>query len=512
LPPDAFAPEALGAGRGGSLVHGLDEAAVVGLVTAPAGHDLTEPDIALARAIHQETEGSPFFIGEILRHLSESGAIFQEGERWTFKGDIAGLGVPEGIKEVIGRRLNRLSEETNKVLHLAAVIGRQSDVALLTRIAETPEDAILDALDEAAAAALVAEVSGTADRFAFSHALIRTTLYEELTAARRARLHRKIVEALEELTGANPEARIDELAHHWLAATQVGDQAKAIRYARQAGDRALANLAFEAAAHYERALAVLEPRDADGRRLRCDLLLALGDVQRRAGSPSYRETVATAVDVARTLGAGERLARAVLGHARPGGFYANPTVVDEGLLALYEEARAALGDMDSLLRARVLGQLATEFVFTPERERRHALSRDARRLPRPLGRCRAPLHRRAGDERAPRRAPVDRAHAPGPRCSSTATPPATPRAPASSSPPAAPRPSSLAWRASWYASNGCSSDSPVARRCQVIRRKGSSGAHRLTVATAAKLPVSVLGAPGAQMTGCHGHWRECAER
>src|SRR5262249_38633854 len=163
------------------------------------------------------------------------------------KGDIAGLGIPEGIKEVIGRRLSRLSEQTNKVLQLAAVIGRQFDLSLLTRIAETREDEILDALDQAVAAALVSETPGTADRFAFSHALVRTTLYEELTSARRARLHRKVGEALEELTGGNPDARIDELAHHWLAATQVSDQAKAIGYARQAGDRALANLAFEEA-------------------------------------------------------------------------------------------------------------------------------------------------------------------------------------------------------------------------------------------------------------------------
>jgi len=98
-------------------------------------HELTAPGIVLARALHHETEGSPFFIGEILCHLNESGAIFQEGDRWTYKGDIAGLGIPEGIKEVIGRRLSRLSEEKNKVVHLAAVIGRQFDVALLTQIA-----------------------------------------------------------------------------------------------------------------------------------------------------------------------------------------------------------------------------------------------------------------------------------------------------------------------------------------------------------------------------------------
>jgi tetratricopeptide (TPR) repeat protein len=243
----------------------------------------------------------------------------------------------------------------------------------------------------------VSEVRGSAAQFTFRHALIRTTLYEELSATRQARLHRRVGESLEDLVQAKPGTRIEELAHHWLAATQAADPAKAIGYARQAGERALAGLAFEAAAHFERALAVVEPRDADVRRLRCDLLIALGDVQRRAGNPSYRETAATAVDVTRALGDGERLARAILGHARPGGFVANTNVVDERLLALYEEARAALGDADTLLRARVLGQLAVELIYSSERERRHALSREAvaiaRRLGDPLGLAQALNHR-----------------------------------------------------------------------------------------------------------------------
>ena len=145
-----------------------------------------------------------------------------------------------------------------------------------------------------------------------------------------------------------------------------GGRGKAIGYARQAGERALANLAFEeAAAHFERALGVLEPRDPDGERLRCDLLLALGDAQRRGGDARYRETVANAVAVARALGDGERLALAALASARPGGVMANANVVDEGLIALYEEASGALGEADSLLRARVLGQLAVELIYTP---------------------------------------------------------------------------------------------------------------------------------------------------
>jgi predicted ATPase len=217
-----------------------------------------------------------------------------------------------------------------------------------------------------------------------------------MSATRRARLHRRVGEALEDLEQAKPGTRIEELAHHWLAATDAADAAKAIGYARQAGERALAGLAFEeAAAHFERALAVLEPRDADGRRLRCDLLIALGDVQRRAGNASYRETVATAVEVARSLGDGERLALAVLGHARPGGFVASAAAVEDALLALYEEASAALGEADSLLRARLLGQLAVELVYTPEtRAASRAVGRGGRDRPSPW----RPARPRAGDQ------------------------------------------------------------------------------------------------------------------
>ncbi len=436
-------------------LHGLDDAAVETLVAAVARHELDEALVALAHAIRRETEGNPFFIGEVIRHLSESGALFEEGGRWTYQGEIAALGIPEGVREVIGRRLGRLSETTNRVLGLAAVIGRQFDLALLAKIVEASslllrsprvsvesqtsgpmrspgnefpgsvdpsrlkptantsvespsgdfsgtqpgnsfpggalattsaiEDAVLDALDEATAAALVSEVRGGSEQFTFRHALIRTTLYEELSAPRRARLHQRVGEALEDLVRPTPGARIEELAYHWLAATHAADPGKAIRYTRQAGERALAGLAFEeAAAYFERALGVLDPRDADGERLHCDLLLALAEAQRWAGGVRYRETVARAVEAARTLGDGPRLALAALANATPSGA-TDTNLVDEALIALYEEAIVTVGDADSLLRARLLGQLAGELIYTPHRERRDALTREAVAIARRLG-------------------------------------------------------------------------------------------------------------------------------
>ena len=368
-------------------LRGLDEAGIIAFVTAAAGHDLDPPELAMARAIGQETEGSPLFIAETLRNLSESGAVLREGDRWVLRAGSHDLGIPQGVKETIGRRLSRLTESTNKTLSLASVIGREFDLGLLEQIAGMPEDAILDAIDEAKAAALVAEVGGEVERYAFTHALVRATLYDELSPARRARLHRRVGAALERLTETRPGQRVDELARHWMAATTIGDSSKAIAYARQAAERALAGLAFEEAAnYYEQSLAALQHHDRSGDLLRCDLMIALSDAQRRAGEADYRRAMTEAVTIARSLGDSRRLAMAVLVSARPGGTVANATVVDHELIALFEEALVGLRDEDDeVLRAKILARLSVELLYTVEFDRRHRLSGEALAIARRSG-------------------------------------------------------------------------------------------------------------------------------
>jgi tetratricopeptide (TPR) repeat protein len=250
---------------------------------------------------------------------------------------------------------------------------------LLEQIAEMPEDAILDAIDEAKAAALVAEVGGEVERYTFTHALVRATLYDDISPARRARMHRRVGAALERLTETRPGQRIDELARHWMAATTIGDSSKAIAYARQAAEQALAGLAFEEAAkYYEQALAALPPDDRDSDPLRCDLLIALSDAQRRAGEADFHRAMTEAVRIARSLGDSRRLAMAVLVSARPGGTLANASVVDHALIALYEEALAGLREEgDDVLRAKLLAQLSAELLYTAEFDRRRRLSGEA---------------------------------------------------------------------------------------------------------------------------------------
>jgi DNA-binding winged helix-turn-helix (wHTH) protein/tetratricopeptide (TPR) repeat protein len=361
---------------------GLDEDDVAEFVSAAVGHELGEGQLALARAICRDTEGSPLFVGEILRDLMDSGAALGGGEQRDIPGGISFV-IPEGVKEAIGRRLSRLSATTNKVLSIASVIGLEFELKVLKQVAEMPEVTILDALDEASSAALVADAAPQGECYAFTHMLMRATLYEALNSTRRARMHERVGTALEQLTSNG--RYVDELARHWMAATTLGDATKAINFTRQAGDRALAGLAFEQAAkYYEQALSQLT--DPNAALLRCDLLMALGDAQRRAGDPKYRETVAHAVRIARSLGDSRRFALSVLGNARPQYPYIDANVVDQSLITLYEEAIAALANEDeSVLLAKLLFQLAGEMLYTPRRERRKELSHQAVTMARQCG-------------------------------------------------------------------------------------------------------------------------------
>ena len=362
-------------------ISGLDEDGVVKFVAAAVGHELDEAQLALAREISRDTEGCPLFVGEILRNLIEAGAAF--GEQCA----VASYGIPEGIKEAIKRRLSRLSTETIKILRIASVIGHEFELKVLKPVAELPEETILDALDEATSAALVTGPEGNTDCYAFTHMLMRATLYETFNPTRRARMHERVGTALEKLTPGDPEQRIDELARHWLAAATVGDATKAISFARQAGDKSLTGLAFEQAVkYYEQALSVLTHHDRDAELLRCDLLIALSDAHRRAGDTKYRQTVAQAVQIARLLGDAKRFALATLGYSRPEHPYANSNVVDQSFIALCEEAIALLDkNDDKILRAKLYFHLAGEMLHTPQREQRKELSRQAVAIARECG-------------------------------------------------------------------------------------------------------------------------------
>jgi DNA-binding SARP family transcriptional activator len=365
---------------------GLDSEGVAAFIEQAAGHVLDEEDLILARAIHHETEGNPFFVREVVRHLTETGAVERREGRWTTRLPVEELGIPEGVREVVGRRLSQLSKEANRVLRVAAVIGPEFELPVL-RAAETfEEEHLIAALEEASEARLVREIGGPGSRYRFAHALVRDTLYDALSGARRVALHKRVAEAIEVVHVARLDDQFPALAHHYArAAAPAAETVKAVLYATRAGDRALAQLAHdEAAEYYRQALEFLDAAhvDADGTR-RMDLLLALGEAQRRAGQPAHRETLLEAARLARQHGDAARLAQAALANRR-GFFPSSVAVVDTERVAVLEAAIEVLGAVDSPTRARLLATLALELLYAGDRKRRLALADEALALARKL--------------------------------------------------------------------------------------------------------------------------------
>jgi class 3 adenylate cyclase/tetratricopeptide (TPR) repeat protein len=362
---------------------GLDDTGVLAYMEAAAGHDMDDEGVGLAHALYRETDGNPFFVGEVLRHLSETGAIYQDGTgRWAAAADLEAMVMPDSVRLVIGSRVARLGQAVSQVLPLAAVIGREFDLDLLARVTERTEDELLDLLDAAAAVALVREVANAPGRYCFAHALIQHTLCQDMGSTRLARAHRQVAEAIEAIVGDWPGPRVGELAYHWFNATQPVNTAKAISYARQAGEAALTALAPEDAVRYfSQALQLVELAPGDDPLLACDLRLGLGRSQRQAGIAAFRETFLDAAHRARQLGATDRLVHAALANNR--GWFSASGVIDTDKVAVLEAALGALAEEDSPDRALTLATLCTELSFGPL-ERRRALADEAKAMARRL--------------------------------------------------------------------------------------------------------------------------------
>ncbi len=363
---------------------GLESEDVLALMEAAAGQELDEDGRALAAEIAHETAGNPFFAGELLRHLTESGAIVQQdGGRWRLVGDIAHLGLPRSVREVIGRRVERLGPEARTALTAAAVIGRDFDFDMVFRAVDLPEELLLDTLDGAVAASLLRESAEQVGRFRFVHALVEYTLYEDLGRTRRSLLHGKIAKALEEQCGDEPGERLGELAYHWAEADASNETAKAMRYARRAAERALQQLApDEAARWYGQALELYDQDPGGDRSERCELLIGLGEAQRQVGTAAYRQTLLDASHLAQELAETDRLCRAVLANNR--GWASSYGGVDSERVQALEAAAGALPD-DDPRRARVLALLACELQFAGEPARCRQVAAKAIEIARAAG-------------------------------------------------------------------------------------------------------------------------------
>nr|MBA2725058.1 AAA family ATPase [Actinomycetota bacterium] len=227
-------------------LRGLDYDAVKQLYEGSAGMD---PSDEMTRAVYDASEGNPFFVKETVRMLTRKGELFRPDYSIGFR-------VPEGARGVIRQRIAAVDEGVAELLSVASVLGREFDLTLLQKVTEIDVDPLLEILTQACAADLVRETSALG-RYAFSHILIRETLYEDLKAAKRMRLHRTVAETLEEPFAASQDSNRFELAHHWFKAAQAGDPVMAMNHAIDAADHAMSQHAYEEAVRlYQRALKV----------------------------------------------------------------------------------------------------------------------------------------------------------------------------------------------------------------------------------------------------------------
>jgi DNA-binding CsgD family transcriptional regulator len=225
--------------------------------------------------------------------------------------------VPEGLRDIVGKRLSRLSERTNEVLHIAAVIGQQFRLDVLQRVSGLSEEVVFEALEEAHARAIIDESGGfgASLHFRFTHAFFRQTLYEELFAPRRIRWHRLLGSVLEEVYSDQLDEHAGELAAHYAHSSDAVDLSRAIAYDQLAAEQAMRVYAYgQAARHIERALQVESVLEVREPLKRCDLLLALGEAMlAMEQSPRAVASVAAeAFGLAESNGDARRAARAAV--------------------------------------------------------------------------------------------------------------------------------------------------------------------------------------------------------
>lgn len=327
---------------------GLEESDVVSLLAASGAGSLYDVP-ALGAALHRATEGNPLFVTQMLAHLSVAPERFLS-ESGAVRPD---LPLPSGIRDAIGQRLSRLPPGVRDVLTVAAVIGTEFDLDLLEAVAGEAEP--ISAVEHAERAGLIVELSGGAERFRFSHELIRQALYTSAGRPRRARLHQRVGDALERLAGDDP-GTLALLADHFAAAARRGQTARAAGYALRAARQSLDQLAFaEAASCAERGLRCVELERQPDLERRCELQLVLAEARLLARDiAGCKVAAAQAGDDARARGSVPQLARAAI----IGSYLNSFGQPSEVTARLCHDALHALGDADAVATAQILAGLA----------------------------------------------------------------------------------------------------------------------------------------------------------
>ena len=319
---------------------------------------------AVLRELLRVTDGNPFFVDEVVR-------------MWRAQGHLLGdsvppsAGIPAAVREVIAQHLRALPDRSREILGRAAIVGRDFELTHLAFLGGDSPSVLESSLKLAEEAGIV-QRDAASGRFSFSHNLVREALLDDLGVEGREHLHQLLAEDLERRGAQAPV-----LAYHFGRAGRAS-LGKAIRYSRAAGQSALRSLAHDTAAeHFRAAIAHLDQGRIADEKLRCELLVDLGDANARAwATAEAKAALVEAAEIARRCGLSELLARAALTIGAldlgvPRG------IADPETVTLLEEALTALGDANDPLRTRLLSRLASELFYSAECDRREALTREA---------------------------------------------------------------------------------------------------------------------------------------
>ncbi len=359
--------------------HVIERISLAGLARNDAANLITELSVGvlpepIAGTLWKQTRGNPFFLEEMMRDRASS--VREDTAQSAEHG-----AVPDAVKDVIGRRLERVSDRLRKVLAIAAVAGSGFPLGLLEELSGLSEETLHDVIDEGIAAHLIVVPAGAVSMLAFEHSLTRQTLLEGLTRTRRAWLHLQVGEWLERQGPDQHGQRLAELAHHFSLAPPERGLAKTREYAQRAARHALDTLAFEdAVRYYEVALNAIE-RLGDAENAHEEVLLALASAQAKAGdTATARKSFRRVAAIARSRGSARGLTAAALGLGFSG--HVLRATVDHEIVSLLREALRALGSADPGLRSRLLSRLAIELGFSEKSDERAAISEEAVRLAR----------------------------------------------------------------------------------------------------------------------------------
>jgi DNA-binding CsgD family transcriptional regulator/tetratricopeptide (TPR) repeat protein len=293
-------------------VGGLDTASVEQFVAGALDQELDGDLRVLAAAAAERSGGNAFFLGELWRHLIHHGVVSRHNDRWIVRRDIATVGSPDSVRDVVASRMARLSRRARRPLELAAVAGQRVESRVLSRASGMAADEVGAGLDELVDNGFLVSVGGQMLTYQFIHALVRDTVEEVLAPAAQAGLHLRIAEALEQIYETDQRAVYAELARHFGAAAAVGGVERGIRYGRLAADQAKSTGAYdEAISHLEAVLRLLSDEGVET----TEVLVDLGQIQMRRGHAfKAQDTYQRAFEAARSNGWAQLAARAALGY------------------------------------------------------------------------------------------------------------------------------------------------------------------------------------------------------